>query len=301
MEVEREKRRAATVSLVYNATLTVLKLASAVVTGSVSLLSEGVHSATDVVASSFALISVRAAALPPDQEHPYGHGKIESVAGFGEAVLLLGIVAYIVIEAVRRLLFGSEVQSLDVGLAVMALSAVSSLLVGRYVSRVGRRTDSLALRSNGQHLMVDFWTSVGVLLALGITRVTGWQQADAACALLFAAWIAYGAWRMVRESFDQLIDRALPPEEMAAIEAILNEERGCLSWHRLRARHSGSTHYVDVHVVVPREWSVIQAHDLADGLEKKIEARLAPAVAVIHVDPFDPYKSPDSAPSAEYQ
>ncbi|MGV3617488.1 MAG: cation diffusion facilitator family transporter [Fimbriimonas sp.] len=291
MDKERQKRRAATVSLAYNASLTAIKLVAAAITGSVSLLSEGVHSATDVVASTFSLISVRAAALPPDEEHPYGHGKIESVAGFGEAILLLGIVAYIVFEAVQRLIYGGGVQSLDVGLAVMAVSAVTSLFVARYVSKVGERTDSLALRSNGQHLMVDFWTSVGVLVALAITRATGWERADAVCALAFAAWIAYGAWGMVCEAFDQLIDRALPAEEMAAIAAIMDEERGCLSWHRLRARHSGSTHYVDVHVVVPREWSVVQAHDLADRLEKKIEARLAPAVAVIHVDPFDAHKS----------
>jgi cation diffusion facilitator family transporter len=290
MEEAKLKRRAAAVSLIYNVTLTVLKLIAAAVTGSVSLLSEGVHSATDVVASTFALLSIRAASVPPDEDHPYGHGKIESVASFGEAVLLLGIVAYIVFEAVQRLVRGAAVQSLHIGLVVMAVSSISSLAVARYVCAVGRRTDSLALRSNGQHLMVDFWTSVGVLIALGVTRLTGWEQADAFFALLLAAWIAFGAWKMVGESFDQLVDRALPPEEMKAIVAILDAERGCLSWHKLRARHSGSTHYVDVHVVVPRDWSVVQAHDLADRLEKTIEARLAPAVAVIHVDPFDPHK-----------
>lgn len=290
MELERQKQRAAKVSLAYNASLTVIKLAAAALTGSVALLSEGVHSATDVVASSFALISVRAAARPPDEDHPYGHGKIETVAGFGEAILLLGIVGYIVLEAIQRFRAGSQVQSLDFGLAVMAISAVSSLAVAQYVKRVGRETDSIVLKSNGQHLMVDFWTSVGVLAALALTRFTGWDQADAVCALLFAAWIAYGAWGMVCEAFNELIDRALPEEEMTAIRAILDEEKGCLSWHRLRARHSGSTHYVDVHVVVPREWSLVQAHEIADRLEKRIEARLDPAVAVIHVDPFDAQK-----------
>lgn len=291
MELERQKQRAAQVSLVYNASLTVIKLIAAAFTGSVALLSEGVHSATDVVASSFALLSVRAAARPPDDDHPYGHGKIETVAGFGEAILLLGIVGYIVLEAIQRFIHGSQVQSLDFALGVMALSSVSSLAVARYVTRIGQRTDSMVLKSNGQHLMVDFWTSVGVLVALAITRLTGWAQADAVCAFLFAAWIAYGAWGMVCETFNELIDRALPEEEMQAIRAILDEEKGCLSWHRLRARHSGSTHYVDVHVVVPREWSVVQAHEIADRLEKKIEARLQPAVAVIHIDPFDAQKT----------
>jgi cation diffusion facilitator family transporter len=291
---ERRKRRAAAVSLGYNVLLTVIKLLAAGVTGSVSLLSEAIHSATDVVASTFALISVRAAAEPPDEEHPYGHGKIESVAGFGEAVLLLGIVAYILVEAAGKLVNGSEVLRLDFGLAVMAVSALTSFPIARYVSRVGRETDSLALRSNGQHLMVDFWTSIAVLIALAVTHWTGWSGADPAFAIVFALWIGLNAWKMVRESFDQLVDRVLPQEEMRAIEAILDAEGDCLSWHNLRARHSGSTHYVDVHVVVPREWSVVQAHDLADRLEKKIELRLSPAVAVIHVDPFDPHKSDQS-------
>jgi cation diffusion facilitator family transporter len=291
MELERQKQRAAKVSLAYNASLTLIKLLAAVLTGSVALLSEGVHSATDVVASTFALLSLRAAARPPDEDHPYGHGKIETVAGFGEAVLLLGIVVYIVLEAIQKFIHGSQVQSLDFGLGVMAVSAVSSFVVARYVTRVGNQTDSIALRSNGQHLMVDFWTSVGVFAALMVTRITGWTQADPVCALLFAGWIAYGAWGMVCEAFNELIDRALPEEEMTAIRAILDDEKGCLSWHRLRARHSGSTHYVDVHVVVPREWSVVQAHEIADRIEKRIEDRLAPAVAVIHIDPFDAQKT----------
>lgn len=286
----RERQSAATLSLAYNAGATAAKLVAAILTGSVSLLSEAIHSATDVVASGFAYLSVRAANEPPDEDHPYGHGKMESVASFGESILLLGTVVFILMEAFHRLGQPSEVQRLDVGLWVIGLSSLSSFLVARHVSKVGIRTGSLALRSNGQHLMVDFWTSVAVFGALGVTHWTKWQSADAVFAFGFATWIAMGGVKMLRESYDQLVDRVLPAEEMMAIEAILNEEKECLSWHRLRARHSGSMHNVDVHVVVPRDWSVVQAHDLADRLEKRIEDRLAPAKAIIHVDPFDPQK-----------
>lgn len=285
------KRRAAGLSLGYNVLLTLLKLVAAGITGSVSLLSEAIHSATDIVASGFALLSVRASSVPPDEDHPYGHGKIESVAGFGEAIMLLGIVGYILLEAVQRIRHGQEVKSLDVGLWVMGFSAITSLVIGRYVTVVGLKTDSLALRSNGQHLLVDFVTSVGVLVALAVTRMTGWHQADSFFAIILAVWIAFGAWKMVRESFDQLVDRALPEEELAAIRKTLDSAEGCISWHRLRARHSGSVHYVDVHIVVPREWSVVQAHALADQLEEEIESRLQPAVATIHVDPYDPNRA----------
>jgi cation diffusion facilitator family transporter len=290
-ERELAKKRAASLSLAYNVTLTVLKLVAAALTGSVSLLSEGVHSATDVVASFVAFLSIKAAAVPPDEEHPYGHGKIESLAGLGESVLLLMIVVYIIFEAIQRLLQRAQVQNLDLGLWVMTFSALSSLGVGRYVQRVGRETGSLALRSNGQHLMVDFWTSVGVIVALGVTKLSGWRQADSYFAIALAIWIARGAYLMSREAIDQLIDKKIAPEEVDKIVGILDASKGCISWHRLRTRHSGHVHYVDVHIVVPNEWSVVEAHDLADSIEKNIQAELPPAVVVVHVDPYDPRKS----------
>jgi cation diffusion facilitator family transporter len=291
MVLDGRKNKAAALSLTYNVVLTVLKVVAAVMTGSVSLLSEAVHSATDVVASFLAFLSIRVASVPPDEEHPYGHGKVESLAGLGESVLLLMIVVYILFEAVMRIVNGSSVKNLDLGLAVMAFSSVTSLAVGMYVRKVGEESNSLALRSNGQHLLVDFWTSVGVLLALAVTRLTGWERADAVSAIGFAAYIAWGAYKMSHEAIDQLIDRKMPADEVAKIEQILDEAEGCLSWHRLRTRHSGHVHYIDVHIVVPNTWSVVQAHDLADRVEKRIQKELAPAVAVVHVDPYDDAKS----------
>lgn len=284
------KRRAATLSLSYNVVLTALKLVAALYTGSVSMLSEAAHGATDIVASGFGWISVRAAAAPPDEEHPYGHGKIEALAGFGESVLLLFIVGYIVFEASRRLAFGAEPAQLDLALAVMALSVVTSFFVGRHVTEVGKKTQSLVLMSNGQHLMVDFWTSVGVLLALGITKLTGWVWADAVAALLLACWLAWGAWKMTRRAFHELIDRRLPDDEIRIIEKIIGEEKDVLGCHRLRTRHSGQTHYIEMHIVLPNDWSLVRAHDLADSLEKRIADALPPAHVVIHVDPFDEAK-----------
>jgi cation diffusion facilitator family transporter len=291
---ERLKRAAATLSLGYNVVLTLAKIVAAVLTGSVSLLSESVHSATDVVASAIALVSVRAAAVPPDEEHPYGHGKIESLAGFGESILLLGIVGYIVFEAIQRLVSHTEVQNLGVGLWVMGASAASSFFVGRYVTRVGAETNSMALRSNGQHLMVDFWTSVGVLSALVLTWLTGILWIDSIFALILAGWIALGSWRMLSAAYHELIDRTLPEDELEAVHNILCQHPGVLSYHRLRARHSGHVHFVDVHVVVPNEWSVVQAHDLADDIEKRINAELSPAQTVVHIDPYDAAKEAQS-------
>lgn len=279
-------------SLAFNIGSTLLKAVAAVLTGSVSLLSEAAHSGTDVVASLIAFISVRAAAAPPDEEHPYGHGKIESLAGFGESVLLLFIVLYVLFEAIQRLTtVHAGLERVDVGLAVMAICAIGSAGTGLYVKRVASHTRSMALTSNGQHLMVDAVTCLGVLLALAVTRLTGWQHADAVFALGFAAWLGWSAWGMLKRAFEELIDRRLPDGELERIRDSVEKEPGLISFHRLRTRLSGSLRYIDMHVVVPREWSLVQAHNLADSLEKRLEKEFEPAQVVIHVDPFDLAKS----------
>ncbi|HWA83716.1 MAG TPA: cation diffusion facilitator family transporter, partial [Fimbriimonadaceae bacterium] len=179
---------------------------------------------------------------------------------------------------------------LGFGMIVMGASALGSVLVGLYVAAVGRRTGSLALQSNGQHLRVDAVTSVGVLIALAVTAITGLKQADAVVALLLAAWIGFSAWLLAKQAFDQLIDRRLPDEEVETIRAIVAKHEGILGCHRLRSRLSGSERYIDMHIVVPNQLTVVEAHELADRLEKHIAEALDPAQVVIHVDPYDESK-----------
>ncbi len=287
---EHAKRNAAWASLSFNLLSTVVKIIAAILTGSVSLLSEAVHSTTDVIASTMAFFSVRAAAAPPDEEHPYGHGKMESLAGFGESVMLLLIVVYILVESIRKLRFGGNVEKLDFGMLVMALSSLGALATGLFVGKVGRDSDSLALKSNGQHLMVDAVTSAGVFAALGITAITGWWQADAVVAMLLAIWIALNSWRLAKAAFDQLVDRSLPPEQLERLRTLLESQDSILDFHRLRSRVAGNERYIDLHIVVPNTWTVVHAHDVADRLEKLICQEFAPAHVVIHVDPFDEKK-----------
>lgn len=285
---ESRKRRAASLSLVFNLLSTIVKIVAAILTGSVSLLSEATHSFTDVFASTMAYGSVRAGSAPPDEEHPYGHGKIESLAGFAESILLFGVVVYVVFEAITRLVYPQPIARLDLGMAVMAVSAVGAFLASRYVGRIGREAHSLALESNSQHLMVDAVTSLGVLVGLFVVSTTGLPWADSIIALVFAVWMAYGAWKLAYRAFHDLIDVRLTDPEVAQVRAILDADPSVLGYHRLRTRRAGSVRYVDLHLVAPREWSLVQAHDLADRLEKQIAANLAPANVVIHVDPYDP-------------
>jgi len=288
---ERAKRRASALSLAYNVLFPAAKLVAALLTGSMSLLSEALHSATDIVASALAYVGVRAASAPPDERHPYGHGKIETLAGFGESILLFLMVLYLIGEGIHRLLQGVVLESLELGLAVMSLSTLTSLLIGQYVLRVGRRTRSLALLSNGQHLMVDFWTSAGVLLALLLIRLTGWTPLDPLLAIGIALWLLRGAWRLATQAFHELIDQRLPDEEIAHIDRVIRSDARVISYHNLRTRRAGAMRYIDLHIVVPADWSLQQAHAVADELEKRLERELSPAEVVIHVDPYDPLKA----------
>ncbi len=296
---QRLKERAAKVSLAYNASQTVLKLIAAVLTGSLSLMAEALHSGIDILASLFALFGIRIAAAPPDEEHPYGHGKSESLASFGESALMVGTVGYVGFRAVGRLMEPAPVEKLDFGIAVIVVSIATSLMVGRYVMRIARQTGSLALLSNGQHLMVDFWTSAGVLFALIGTKLTGWHALDAVTALVLSVWLMIGAARLGYQALQQLIDRRLSDEEVERVRAIIVSRPEHYGYHRLRTRQSGHVRSVDFHLVVPREWSVVQAHELADDLEKAIAAELAPASVVVHVDPYDPEKAGRMGPDHE--
>jgi len=291
---ERLKRSASLLSLSTNVGLTAIKIAAAVVTGSVSLASESIHSATDVIASLITFLSVRAAAAPPDEDHPYGHGKIENLAGFAESILLLLVVGYILVEAGKRLIVQTAIQQVDAGCWTMAISAVATLCVGAYVRIVARKTDSMALESNGRHILIDFCTSLGVLIALGLTKFGGWEKADAWVAIGLAIWIAVNAFFMGFQAIQQLIDRRISDDEMARIVKILDNSPGLISFHRLRTRHSGNVHYIDLHAVVPNDWTVVQGHALADQIEKRMEKDLHPARVVVHIDPFDVTKLGDA-------
>ncbi len=285
--VDASKSRAAAVSVAFNAVSTLFKLVGAILTHSVSLFSEAAHSAADVVASLIAFFSVKAASAPADDEHPFGHGKIESLAGFAESIFLLLTMGFIANEAINRLLMGGEVHHLETGVAIMAASAVGSLLVGLYVQKEGNRSRSLALQSNGQHLMVDFITSAGVLVALLIVRYTPWKHADPVLALVFAAWIGFNSVKLCMQAYEQLIDRRLADEEITQLQNLFDGATEIVSYHRLRTRLSGQTRHIDVHIVVPSTWSVVEAHRVADDLENLIRENLHPAEVVIHVDPYD--------------
>lgn len=284
----RRKIRAALLSVASNASLTLLKLIVGFWSGSVSVLSEALHSGTDLIASGITLLSVRASDTPPDYEHPYGHGKIESISGLAEAGLIFLAAAYIGYEIVERLRTPAQAhpRALLVGIALMALSTVLNFLISQHLFRVAKATDSQAIHADAAHLRTDVSTSLGVFTGLALVRLTGAAWVDLLVAGIVALLLLRTAYRLTREALSPLLDSRLPAAEETAIRQVLVGDARVLGYHKLRTRKSGSQRHADVHVQIDDDVTLVQAHQIAEELEDAIRAALPAIYINIHIEPY---------------
>ncbi len=287
MSIAHAKVKAARVSIVSNVTLTIMKLIAGLLTGSVGVLSEAAHSANDLVASGIAYVSVRMSDRPADTHHPYGHGKVESISGMVQALLIFAAAAYILYEAVRRLLGASADIDVGPGLAVMVVSGVTNVLVSRYLFRVAHATESLALKADAEHLRTDVVTSVGVVVGLALVWLTGRSEFDAVAAILVSAVICRAAYRLSREALEPLLDARLPDADLSVVCSILDSEPTVRAYHKLRSRKSGSSRHIDAHVLVDDHLTLLEAHEITERLEDRIRARLPRTEVMLHTEPHD--------------
>lgn len=280
------KTGVAALSIASNATLTLGKLFVGLSIGSVSVVAEAIHSGVDLLASVIAYFAVRTSARPPDDQYPYGRGKIENVSGTIEAALIFLAAGMIVYEAVGKLLYGMEMPQVDLGLGVMAVSVGANILVSRLLFKVARETDSVALEADAYHLTTDVLTSLGVFLGLVAVRLTGWTVLDPVAALVVAVLIVKAAWDITRKSFVDLLDRSLPDGERQLISQILKQHGDrVVGFHQVRTRKAGGDRHVDLHLVVNGEASVSEAHALCDHLERDLHQTLGAGTFSIHVEP----------------
>ena len=282
------KTAAARLSIASNALLVLLKIGVGVWSGSVSILSEAVHSASDLLASSIAYFSVRVSDAPPDTEHPFGHGKIEGLSSFAEALLIILAAGFIIFEAGHKLLNPDPAlpAALEAGLALMAFSALLNTFLSRYLRRVAEETDSQALKADAAHIQTDVVTSLGVLVGLALARATHRAWFDPLAALIVALMIFQAAYRLIRDALDLLLDARLPHEEEAQIQDALEDDPRVLGYHKLRTRKSGSQRHADVHVLIEDDCSLIEAHDIAEDIEDRIRALLPHTFVNIHIEPY---------------
>ena len=290
----RTKSGAAALSIASNAILIALKLAAGAITGSIAIVTEAVHSLIDLIASVVAFVSVRKADVPADEEHPYGHEKVESLAAAIEGMLILIGAGIIVFEATRRLVIGAEVETLGVGIAVMGFSVLANLAVSAVLYRQARAHESPALEGDAAHLRADALTSAGVLVGLALVQITGAVAFDSITALVVAAAIVVAGLRIIRRSSGILVDEVLPPGEMDRIEAAIAAARTpeVAGYHKLRARRAGSRRHIDLHVQYRSGTSLERAHELAHDMRASIEATVPRSEVLIHVEPETSLRDP---------
>lgn len=292
MGSSRLKVRTALLSVLSNTALLLLKIAVGLVTRSVSALAEAAHTAIDLGAALTAWGAVGRAQQPADRGHPYGHGKFESLAAFAEAALLLPTSVMIIYAAVRRLVFHHVALKLPIlGAAIMAVSTVTNIAVSGRLFRVAHTTDSVALEGDAWHLRTDAYTGAAAFVALAavaLGRVFGIRLdvLDPIAAIIVALIMGSIAIRLLRRTVTHLADASLPAQEVSRVAALLQEHYPqLLDFHRLRTRKAGSQRHIDLHVMLPPETTVQQAHDLCDHLERDIRAALPETDVVIHVEP----------------
>lgn len=290
-----KKTGAAALSVASNSLLIVLKVVVGLLTGSVAVISEAIHSGMDLLAALIALFAVRTSSREADERHPYGHGKVENISGTIEALLILAAAAWIIYEAVRKLIDPQLINTPFWAVGVMFISALVNIFVSRRLFKVGTETDSVALRADAWHLRTDIYTSTGVMLGLLAIWVGGvispgldLSRLDPAIAILVALMIIRAAWRLTRESARDLLDSSLPEEDIGWIASFVNAGWPAVrSLHNMRTRKAGPDRFIDFHLVVDDQMPVGEAHALGDEIVAAIKERLPDSLVQIHVEPCD--------------
>jgi cation diffusion facilitator family transporter len=282
--------RAGVLSVAAGAAIMAAKFAGWLVTGSSAVFADAAESIVNVIAGAVATYSVAVASRPADADHPYGHGKAESVSAAVEGSLILLAATLIMAEALREILVGPELRRLGTGIAISAVAALGNLVLGLYLVRTGKRVRSEAIEADGHHVLTDVWTTFGTIAALGLVQWTGIALIDPFAALAVALNIVVTGWRVVRRALGGLLDRA-DFELLSSLAAHLEAERRpeWVDVHELRSWSSGKLRHFDVHLAVPRYLTIEEAHRVGDLLEHSVvEFAGGHADAVVHLDPCRP-------------
>lgn len=291
---QRQRMRAIALSFAVSLALLGIKFFTYRLTHSSAVLSDALESIINVAASAFAALSIWMASKPPDPDHPYGHGKIEYFSAGFEGALIVGAAAGIFTSGVRHLLHPHPLPNLETGLLLLIGATFVNLLLGLYLVRVGRRTDSIALEADGKHVLTDVYSSVAAAGALVLVYLTGWQRIDGAVACLIGISILVTGSKLVIQSFKRLMD-ASDPELLDNIATVLisNRRADWVDIHQLRAWRAGAIVHIDLHLVLPVDLSLAKAHREAKLLETMlVETFGGNADVLVHMDPCEPGECP---------
>lgn len=292
--IQQKKEKVAMLSVASNSFLVLFKVIVGIVIGSVSIISEAIHSAMDLLAAMIAMFSVKKSGEPADADHPFGHGKIENISGFVEALLIFGAAFWILFEALKKLMDPQKIEYVGLGVAVMIFSSLINYIVSRKLFQVGKEADSIALEADAWHLRTDVYTSVSIMGALGIIWIgqeffpsLNINWIDPVAALFVAVLIMRAAYNLTVKSIRGLMDEQLPPDEERYIRRIISQETTIYGFHQLRTRKSGSVRFMEFHIKVDPQMSVQDSHNITKALEQNIRKNFSDCVITIHIEPCE--------------
>ncbi|QPK87887.1 cation transporter [Bacillus velezensis] len=273
-------------SVISNSLVVMLKIVVGIITGSVAILSEAIHSFLDLIAAFIAFISVRISKKPADTGHPYGHGKVENLSGTIETMLIFAAGIWMIYECVQKLVNPAPVHLPVLGIVVMLAGALINLIVSKFVKREAEKVNSVAMKSNALHLLTDVYTSLGVAASLLVVTLTEWYILDPIIGMVLAVYIIYEAFKLMKEAFPPLIDTRLSEEEEKTILKIIETfQQEFIEIHDFRTRRSGPQEYIDFHLVVASHVTIKDVHDLCDRIERDITNEFKQAQVMIHPEP----------------
>ena len=288
-DMQTSRMRAGRLALFIGTLIFAVKFAAYTLTGSTAVFADAMESTINIVSAGMLILALAIAARPPDPSHPYGHGKVEFLSAGIEGAAIAFAALVILVQGVRELIAGPELQRLDLGLALLAVSATANAGLGRYLKRVGRETRSDALVADGRHVIADVWTSVGVIGGLIVVSLTGWVWADPLIAIAVAINVAWEGYRLLPDSVAGLMDEA--DESLIESTTALLEAARQTSWidlHGLRSWRSGARRHIDLHLTVPRYFDVDQVHGIHDAIEAALfSVDTYGGDVVVHFDPCD--------------
>ena len=282
----RTKTGAASVSILSNSVLVVLKLLVGMLTGSVSIISEAAHSAVDLLAALIAYLAVANSDKKPDRKHTYGHGKIENLSGAIEALLIIFAAIWIIYEAVQQFSKHEAPQYLEYGIGIMLISTILNYFVSKNLMKVAKATQSQALEADALHLQSDIWTGAGVLIGLIAIKLTGLYWLDPVIALLVALIIFKAGYSLTKKNIYELLDVALPEAEQLVIRKILDSNSWIKGYKHIHSRRSGSKRLIELYILIDGDLPLKQAHLICDEIENELKAIFSPCEVTIHPEPF---------------
>lgn len=269
-----------------------LKAGAWLVTGSVGLLADAAESIVNLVAAIVALIALKVAALPADKNHNFGHTKAEYLSAGVEGLMIFIAASSIIFFGIQRLLHPQPLEQVGIGLAISVVASVLNGVVATQLIRAGKRHNSITLRADGKHLMTDVYTSVGVIVGIGLVGITGWDWLDPVVAIAVGINILVAGYTLLKESTDGLMDVSLPQEDNARIHEILSSHAHLgIDFHNMRTRESGTHQFMDVHLLVPGEWTVKRGHDVLEDIVDEIVAEYPRMTVVGHLEPIEDPRS----------